>query len=254
MTRLLPLEAVAEPADPSLHVESLGFTYRRRVALTDVTFTAETGVTAVLGPNGAGKSTLFQLLAGSLCPSSGSVSLTVDGCTLDLPQRRTRIGYMPQDARFFPRFTPRDFVTYCAWLRGIPMKERAAAVEQALGAAGVAEVADRRITRLSGGMRQRANLASAIVNRPMLLLLDEPTNSLDIENRAAFRTLVRENSRDCVTLLSSHDVDQIEAVAERLVVLHAGALVYSGKVAFFLQERGEDDLESAYLNLLREHR
>jgi ABC-2 type transport system ATP-binding protein len=167
---------------------------------------------------------------------------------------RSQIGFMPQDARFFPRFTARDFVIYCAWLRGIPTKERAAAADEALRAAGVVQIADQRLTKLSGGMRQRANLASALVNGPQLLLLDEPTNSLDIETRADFRTLIGAQTRDRVTLVSSHDIDQVEAVADQVLVLRGGRVLYSGTTANLLKERDAVRLEAAYLDLLRERR
>ena len=251
LSRVEEGEDRALPTSSTLRVTGLGFRYRRKTVLRDVTFTAGPGVTAVLGPNGAGKSTLFQLLAGALQPAAGGISLVAEGQERELAACRPQIGFMPQDARFFPRFTARDFVVYCAWLRGIPTKQRAAAAEHALRAAGVLQVADQRLTKLSGGMRQRANLASALVNRPQLLLLDEPTNSLDIENRAAFRRLIRAQSRDRVTLVSSHDVDQVEAVADQLLVLRGGRVLYSGTTERFLRERGAVRLEAAYLHLLR---
>lgn len=236
---------------PRLRAEGLGFGYRRKVVLKNVTFTAKPGVTAVLGPNGAGKSTLFQLLASALQPARGRITLSTRGENRELTDCRSQIGFMPQDARFFPRFTARDFVVYCAWLRGIPTKERAAAADGALRAAGVGEVADQRLSKLSGGMRQRANLASALVNRPQLLLLDEPTNSLDIENRAAFRTLIKAQGRDRITLVSSHDVDQVESVADQLLVIRSGLVLYCGTTENFLWERNAVRLEDAYLSLLR---
>lgn len=243
-----------EQGTPSLKVEGVSFFYRRKQVLTNVTFTALPGVTAVLGPNGAGKSTLFQLLATALKPTTGDISLVTQKEERALRDCRSQIGFMPQDARFFPRFTARDFVVYCAWLRGIPTKERAAAAEEALRAAGVVELATQRLAKMSGGMRQRANLASALVNRPQLLLLDEPTNSLDIENRADFRTLIGAQSGERVTLVSSHDVDQVEAVADQLLVLRGGRVLYSGTTSNLLRERNAVRLEAAYLDLLRERR
>jgi ABC-2 type transport system ATP-binding protein len=210
------------PPDITLGAEGLSHRFGRRQVLRDVTFSLTPGVVGLLGPNGAGKSTLIRLLARSLVPTGGSVSR---------PTRRDGVdpvGYLPQEPALLRHLTGREFVEYVAWLRRVPAADAARASARALEAVGLADRADERIRRLSGGMRQRVGLAASVVNEPCLLLLDEPTNGLDVEQRLLFREMVRALAPGAITVISSHLTEDLVPVCDHVVVLREGTVAFDG--------------------------
>jgi len=208
-------------------------TYGRATALEDVSVSFGPGVTGLLGHNGAGKSTLMGVLTGMVRPSGGEVRLSgvpVDGRGSRTQLRRS-LGVLPQRFEAFPAFRVREFLEYAAWLRRLPLAETPRAVEQALCLVGLTGLEDRRIKDLSGGMLQRVGIACAVVHRPRVLVLDEPSNGLDIEQRAAFRDIIRSLDPGTTTIISSHLAEDIAAVCQRVVVLQHGRVVAEDTLA-----------------------
>jgi ABC-2 type transport system ATP-binding protein len=196
--------------------------FHRRLAVDDVSFDIARGeIFALLGPNGAGKTTILRLLAGLIQPSSGSV--TIDGETLgpDTASRlRTEIGFLTEAPGLWERLTVRDNLTVYARLYGMPSP--AAVVDQALDLFDMRARARQRAAELSKGLRHRVALARALIHNPRIVLLDEPTAGLDPESARDVRLLIlRLRDADRAILLSTHNLDEVERVADRVAVLRA---------------------------------
>lgn len=195
-------------------------------ALNDVTFSVGTGVFGLLGHNGAGKTTLMKLIATISKPTSGHISV----CGFDTQSQgdevRRLIGYLPQELNMYPSLTVRDFVSYMGELKGIKSKQK---VMEVLEQVGMRQFASRKISQLSGGMKRRVGIAQALIGDPRILIVDEPTAGLDPEERVRFRGVLSRFAKDgrCV-LLSTHIVEDVYQLCERLAVLRKGTLFFCG--------------------------
>nr|BFE99035.1 ABC transporter ATP-binding protein [Streptoalloteichus tenebrarius] len=188
------------------------------------------GVTAVLGPNGAGKSTLLGLLSTGLTVQCGQIRLDELDSRRDTTRYRAALGFLPQTFTLPTNLTVAEFLTLTAWHRLVPRAERALAVRAALEAVDLLDRADTKISRLSGGMHRRVGIAQAIVNQPRLLVLDEPTVGLDPRHRRELRTLVRTLSTDRAVVVSTHLTEDVAAIADDVVVLDEGTLLFAGSL------------------------
>lgn len=242
----------------SVVLDSLSQGYGTSTVIDSLSVTLRPGITALLGPNGAGKTTLLRTLATVMPPRNGRIRIDdveVSG-ERSARQVRDRIGYLPQDFGFDPQMTVTDFVTYAAWMRGVPSKQWRASVNEALEMVDLTDRRRSRMRSLSGGMRRRAGIAWAIVGRPRLVLLDEPTVGLDPRQRLQFRKIIS-GLGDTVVVLSTHLIDDVGAVGDRVIVMHSGAARFDGTVTE-LAALGHDGLpghsmlERAYMHLLPE--
>ena len=208
-----------------LQIERLCKNYGRTQALRDFCCTLNPGVYGLLGPNGAGKSTLLNILSRNLAPTSGRVLLDrteIGSLGLDY---LSRVGFMPQQQALYPGFTCREFLGYCAALRGMKRREAGAAVSTVLEQMELSEKAGARISALSGGMKQRLLLAQALLGDADLLLLDEPTAGLDPRQRIAVRNLIASVSAKKIVLICTHVVQDVEAIAKQILILKKGVLI-----------------------------
>jgi ABC-2 type transport system ATP-binding protein len=200
--------------------------YGNVVAVNDVTFAVGPGVTGLLGPNGAGKSTLLHMMSGFLAPSAGSVRLDGERVWRNHLVYR-RLGLVPEREAVYGFLSGRAYVLASARLHGLPRPEEAA--RRALAMVDLEPAQDRRIETYSKGMRQRAKVAAALVHEPELVLLDEPFNGMDPRQRLHMMELVRRMGAEGRTVLfSSHILEEVERVAERIQVVVAGRLAASG--------------------------
>jgi ABC-2 type transport system ATP-binding protein len=258
----------AHEMQPTLHAweidaSELRVKAGRRVAVDGLDLTLGAGVHGLLGPNGAGKTTLIRALATVVKPSGGALRLlgvdARDGRALrDL---RRRLGYLPQQFGYYPRFTVREYVEYMGWLREMPSTEIPGAAQRAIDRVKLADRADSRLKSLSGGMLRRVGIAQAIVNDPSLLLLDEPTVGLDPEQRVEFRELMRELGTNNCVLVSTHLVEDVVAACTDVVLIAAGSLVFQGLPADLVRlgeaggaAVGDSPAERGYSHLLQQHR
>ena len=214
--------------------------YGPKIAVDRISLTLTPGVTGLLGANGAGKTTLMRMLCGILRPTSGSISL--DGLDVSTEGYRAVLGYLPQDFGYYPSFSALDFLLYLGALKGMERKQAKERSLELLEVVGLGEVARKKIRTFSGGMKQRLGIAQALLNRPKLLILDEPTAGLDPKERVRFRTLIEEQGKESIVLLSTHIVSDVEHIAGRILMVKDGQLIYDGSAADTPQ-----DLEGFYL-------
>jgi ABC-2 type transport system ATP-binding protein len=244
----------------SLSIAGLRCRYPRAdadaLALDDLTFGR--GVVGVVGVNGAGKTTLLRTLAGARRPQAGTVRLGQHPVFGGRGRAVLgRIGFMPQAGLAFPaELRVMDVLRYAGWLKKVPRPRVEARAAQLLERVSLADRRDDRARSLSGGMTRRLALAAALINEPDLLVLDEPTTGLDPEQRAALRALVAEVSGDAVTILSSHIMEDVEALASHVLVLADGRCAYVGPLASFIEARGgpERSAELAFLSTIAQAR
>jgi ABC-2 type transport system ATP-binding protein len=208
-----------------LEIESLSKQFGSHWALRDVSLHIGPGLVGLVGPNGAGKTTLMRMIATLLEPTKGSVRWNGRETRTHGGELRQVLGYLPQEFGIYPEFTGRRFLRYLAAMKGLSNDLARRRVDEVLELVHLEPVADRRLTTYSGGMKQRIGIAQALLNDPELLIVDEPTAGLDPEERVRFRTLLASLTSSRVTLLSTHIIGDVEAVATRLVILRDGQLL-----------------------------
>ena len=194
------------------------------VAVDEVSFSIEPGeIVGLLGPNGAGKTTIMKMLTGFLEPSSGRA--LVDGVELEQDPRtvQAQLGYLPENLPLYPELAVIDYLTHAAELRQV--EDARGAVVAAIEATGLGDKALDPISTLSRGFRQRVGVAQAILHRPRFLILDEPTNGLDPGQTQHMRQLVRDLAQSATVILSTHIMQEVNAICDRALILRNGALV-----------------------------
>ncbi len=207
--------------------------YGRTRALSGVDLDLAPGITGLLGPNGAGKTTLLRILATALAADSGTVRiLGADPTTTDgRVTVRRRLGYVPQETGFPRGFTAFAFVDYLAILKEwTDVTARHDEVRRVVDLVGLAEVATKRVSALSGGQRRRVVLAQALLGRPDLLVLDEPTTGLDPAQRGRLRDVLGRAGETSTVVISTHQTEDVAALCERVVVIDAGRVLFDGTV------------------------
>ncbi len=203
--------------------------YGHKTALRSMNLAMESPqMIGLVGPNGAGKSTLMKLLVAQLLPSGGSVE--VDGVDLYKNEKavKRRLGYLPQDFGLYDELTVYQFLDYLAVMKGIGKAARPTAIHASLTRTGLADLEKSRIRTLSGGMKQRVGIAQALLGDPDLVIVDEPTVGLDPEERIRFRNLFSRTSDERIVIFSTHIIDDIESICNRLIVMNQGAPLFDG--------------------------
>ena len=214
--------------------------YQNIIAADRITLKLGVGVTGLLGANGAGKTTLMRMICGILKPTSGSISF--DGTDVSEELYRDALGYLPQNFGYYPSFTGRDFLLYIAVLKGLDKKNAKRKSTELLKSVNLEEAADKKIRTYSGGMKQRLGIAQALLNDPRIIVLDEPTAGLDPKERVRFRNMIAELGKESVVLLSTHIVSDVEHIADRILMMRDGQIIWDGR-----KENTPDDLEGFYL-------
>jgi ABC-2 type transport system ATP-binding protein len=219
------------PEAPALEARGLTKRFGSIEALRGVDLSLRRGeVLGVLGPNGAGKSTTMKAITGFIAADAGTVRVCGIDQAADPLACRALIGYLPEELPLYPDMKVADFLDHCARLKGIAAPERRRAVVDAMASAACAHNEKRRIRGLSKGNRQRVGLASALIGDPPILMLDEPTSGLDPSQVANFRDLIRGLAQRHAVLLSTHVMGEVDAVCDRVVVIHRGQTVLDGPI------------------------
>jgi ABC-type multidrug transport system ATPase subunit len=208
-----------------LVIENLGKSYGRRWGVRHVSLRCGPGLVGLVGPNGAGKTTLMRMLATLTEPSEGTIQWNGQDTHTRGDTLRQALGYLPQEFGVYREFSGSQFLRYLAAMKGLPNDLAERRVEETLEQVNLQQVADRKLTTYSGGMKQRIGIAQALLNDPDLLIVDEPTAGLDPAERAHFRTLLASLTSSRLILLSTHIISDVEAVASRLVIMRAGQVL-----------------------------
>ncbi len=199
-----------------------------KYGLKDFSITIEKGILGLLGPNGAGKSTLLKMIATVSKPTEGTIILNKNNIVKDANYMRKQIGFLPQDFGVYPNLNAYEFLKYMAAMKGIGGKDLNTRITQLLEGLNLIEAAKKPIGSYSGGMKQRVGIAQALLNNPKVLIFDEPTVGLDPEERVRFRNLITDLANDCIVILSSHIVSDIDTIADEVAVLKNGTLLLKG--------------------------
>ncbi|NFD99945.1 ATP-binding cassette domain-containing protein [Clostridium botulinum] len=215
-----------------ISVKNLNMIYKAgkkagKKALNDVSLQIESpSLIGLLGPNGAGKSTLMKLLVAELIPTSGEI--LIDGVPLLKNERKLKasLGYLPQSFGLYDELTVWQFLDYMAALKGIKNSKKV--IKEAIEKTNLTEKRKARISTLSGGQRQRAGIAQALMGNPELLIFDEPTVGLDPEERINFRNLFSKTAQDKIVLLSTHIIEDVQSVCDKLIVINHGQILFTG--------------------------
>jgi ABC-type multidrug transport system ATPase subunit len=213
-----------------LRIEKLSHVYPNGTrALDDVTFEVPRGMFGLLGPNGAGKSTLMRCIATLQVPTSGAIRFDdIDVLASPDALRRT-LGYLPQDFGVYPRVSAYEMLDHIAVLKGYGVRgERREVVEALLQQVNLWNVRRKALAGFSGGMRQRFGIAQALIGKPQLLIVDEPTAGLDPEESNRFLNLLSETAENVVVILSTHIVQDVTELCQRMAIIAGGRIVRAG--------------------------
>ena len=209
-----------------LEIENLTKRYGQHTVVDNLSFRCAPGeVLGFLGPNGAGKSTTMKMVTGFVPPSAGRVSV----CGLDIDQAsleaRRCIGYLPEGAPCYPEMTPSSFLEFIADIRGLTPAERKTRLDSVIEALHLGPVLDQSIDTLSKGFKRRVGLAQAILHDPKVLILDEPTDGLDPNQKHEVRELIRSMATNKLIVLSTHILEEVEAVCTRAIIIANGSIL-----------------------------
>ena len=214
-----------------IEISNLSRYYGDFKAVDDVSFRISRGeVVGLLGHNGAGKTTIMKMMTGFLEPSGGEIRVGELQIGRDTEAIQRKIGYLPENCPVWPEMTVIDYLRYQATLHGVPAQEQTAAVARAIRRTALAEKARARIETLSRGYRQRVGVAQAILHDPDIIILDEPTNGLDPTQIHHMRDLIGELAQSATVLVSTHILQEVQAVCERVLILRAGKLVVDSRL------------------------
>jgi ABC-2 type transport system ATP-binding protein len=209
-----------------IKTQNLTKRYDGLLAVDDLSFTVEPGeVLGFLGPNGAGKSTTMRMIAGFIAPTAGSASICGHDVATDPIAAKAALGYLPEGAPSYGEMTVRNFLNFIADLRGLEGTQRGARLDYVVGKLHLEPVMTQTVETLSKGFKRRVGLAQAIVHDPKVLILDEPTDGLDPLQKHEVRTLISDIARDKTIIISTHILEEVDAVCTRAVIIARGRLV-----------------------------
>jgi ABC-2 type transport system ATP-binding protein len=209
-----------------IEVKGLVKIYGTKRAVDGVSFTVKRGeILGFLGPNGAGKSTTMKLITGFISPNAGTAIVDGHDVTQDPVAVKRKVGYLPENAPAYPEMTVEEFLTFIAETRGFRGEARAAVVNRAAELTHLTPVRRQTFETLSKGYKQRVGLAQALLHDPPVLILDEPTDGLDPNQKNEVRALIKNMATEKAVVLSTHILEEVEAICTRVIIISAGKIV-----------------------------
>ena len=210
-----------------ISVKNLFKSFNGFQAVNDLSFDIMPGdVVGFLGPNGAGKSTTMKMLTGFLLPTSGDIHISNLSLNQSALEIKKKIGYLPEGAPAYGDMTPLQFLNFIAQIRGYKGAEKAARIQKVIEQVELQEVLDRPIDNLSKGFKRRVGLAQALIHDPEILILDEPTDGLDPNQKHQVRELIKNLSKDKIVIISTHILEEVTAVCNRVMIIAKGKLLF----------------------------
>lgn len=208
----------------SIQVDQVTKLYGEQRALDDVSFSIERGnIVGFLGPNGAGKSTMMKIITGYIPATSGAVNVAGFDVNADLMQVKQRVGYLPEHNPLYPEMYVKEYLAFVAGIHGL--KHPSKQVDEMIERVGLTIERKKKIGALSKGYRQRVGLAQAMIHDPEVLILDEPTTGLDPNQIIEIRNLIKEIGNDRTVMLSTHIMQEVEAICDRVIIVNRGKVV-----------------------------
>ncbi len=209
-----------------IEVSGLSKTYGDVHAVRELSFRVGAGeILGFLGPNGAGKSTTMRIIAGFIAPTAGTAAVLGHDVAREPQAARRALGYLPEGAPSWPEMTPRSFLRFIADVRGLAGEHRTRRIDDTVARLGLGPVLDQTIETLSKGFKRRVGLAQAILHDPPVLVLDEPTDGLDPNQKHEVRALIREMAPGKTIVISTHILEEVDAVCTRAIIIAAGRLL-----------------------------
>lgn len=232
--------------DMSVIVEDLTKTFGDQCAVDHISFAARPGeILGFLGPNGAGKSTTMKMATGFLPPGSGKVTVAGHDVTEDPLKVRKKVGYLPEHNPLYQDMYVREHLAFVASLHGLAGKKQKQRVGEMIERTGLAREQHKKISQLSKGYRQRVGLALAMIHDPEVLIFDEPTSGLDPNQIVEIRELIRDLSRQRTVILSTHIMQEVQALCQRVVIINEGRIVADESVKDLLGRNADEQIIQA---------
>jgi ABC-2 type transport system ATP-binding protein len=227
-----------------LMIEASGLSkyYGSFKAIENLTFSIPKGqVVAFLGPNGAGKSTTMKLLTGFISPSNGTAKIAGFNVAEDRLKAAEVLGYLPENGPLYPDMTPRESLIFTGRIRGFKGSSLEEAIARVVKICDLSEVLDKAIGKLSKGFRQRVGMAQALIHDPQVIIMDEPTSGLDPNQIRTVRKTIKELGKNKTILLSTHILQEVEAMCDRVIFISEGKLAFDGTVEEFKKKSANLD-------------
>jgi len=223
----------------SIEVQHITKYFGSQRVLSDISFSVKAGeIAGFIGPNGAGKSTTMKIICGLLAPDQGTVRINQQPVDQNAEEVRRSLGYLPEINPLYPEMYVREYLQYVAGLYGLGLKS-AAKVKDIIDLTGLEAEKRKKIGSLSKGYRQRVGLAQALLHDPAVLILDEPTSGLDPNQIIEIRNLIKETGKDKTILLSTHIMQEVEAICDRVIIINKGVIV-ADSITRQLQNKEKD--------------
>ncbi|MBR4105816.1 MAG: ABC transporter ATP-binding protein [Alphaproteobacteria bacterium] len=223
-----------------------------REILRDVSFSlADNGITALLGPNGAGKTTLMRLLIGYYEPDLGDI--TINGYSLEANRIKavSNIAYVPESGGVYPEMTVFEYLKFMADIKHIPQADFAANLDDLASSLELNQVMEQKCETLSKGFSRRVAIAGALISAPKFLILDEPCEGLDVKQKVNLRAFLKKRSRSCAILISTHIMEDVEAMADRILLLSSGQLICDAKPQELKSKANKLSIEASFFSLVQ---
>lgn len=210
-----------------IEIKSLKMKFKKTEVLKGIDYTFTNGVYGVLGPNGAGKTTLIRSIAGLYTPKSGQI--LYNGTPINKSKDfLSKLGYLPQGFGIFKELKPVEALLLMANLKGVDKKEAQKDAKRVLEIVNLSDAVDKKVGAFSGGMLRRLGIAQALLGDPEIIIFDEPTAGLDPEERLRFKNIISRLSKEKTVIISTHIVEDIEAVCDKIIVMNDGKIIKSG--------------------------
>jgi ABC-2 type transport system ATP-binding protein len=236
-------------AEPMIEAEHLTKRFGAFVAIRDVSFSIPAGqVVAFLGPNGAGKSTTLRILTGYLAPTSGDARIAGIDVSRDRIAAAEKVGYLPENGPLYEDMTPEEMLEFLGGVRGLHGPRLLARMDAVAAICALGPVWTKPIRKLSRGYRQRVGMACVLLHEPEVLIMDEPTAGLDPNQIRQVRDTIRALGRAKAVLVSTHILQEVEAIADRVILINDGRIGFDGSPAEF-RERGGEDMDRAFYHM-----